>query len=206
MFATLGLVALMTAPIVITGRADAQGAPTPAAQPAPQTRIYTLNQDALYARSAFGQRVVRETKDRRARLGAENARLQAGLKTEEQDLTDKRPSLSPVEFRKLADAFDAKVQKIRKDQAIKNNALNAWIKSERGRFFKLASPVLLKMAVALDALAILDDRTVIISAEQINLTDRAVARMNGEIGDGTTVQKTPPPAKTPAPATGAKKP
>jgi len=168
----------IAAPVAATAPSSALRRPT-------ISGIYTLNQDLLYSRSAFGARVLRERAARRKALEAENTRLEAGLKAEEKKLTDQRKGMVPKEFRKLADAFDIKVQKIRKDQAAKSEALKKWAAERRTRFFKLAYPILLKMAAELNAVAILDERVTLISSQDINLTDRAVLRMNAEFGDGT---------------------
>ncbi len=159
-------------------------ASVPAQNPRAGAGIYTLNQDQLYKLSAFGKRVQRQLLIRRKALKAENSTLESGLKAEEQHLTDIRKTTSPVDFRKLADAFDAKVQKIRKDQAIKSNALDSWAANERSRFFKLAYPILLKMAAELNAVAVLDERMTLISSRDISLTARAIQRINAELGDG----------------------
>jgi len=147
--------------------------------------VYTLNQEQLYTESAFGTRVVANVSKKRAELERENSKLEGQLKQEEQALTDKRPTLGPAEFRTLADAFDAKVEKIRKDQATKSNVLTKWATDEHGRFFKRAFPILLKLAGEVKAAIIIDERTTIISSDQISLTALAIERVNAEIGDGT---------------------
>jgi Skp family chaperone for outer membrane proteins len=107
------------------------------------------------------------------------------LKIEEQALTDQRASLSPADFRVLADAFDKKVEKIRTEQAQKSLALNNFAEAEQQRFFKLAFPVLVKLANELSAVAILDERSTIIASEQMDITALAVTRVNAAIGDGS---------------------
>ncbi len=146
--------------------------------------IFTLNQDRLYTQSAFGKRVALEIAKRRAEITDENTKFEAELKAEELDLTHKRPTLDPVKFRKLADAFDAKVVKIRKDQATKGAELSHWADAERKRFFVRAFRILLGMAQELGAEVILDERSTIISSQDIDLTSRAVKRVDKELGDG----------------------
>ena len=46
-------------------------------------------------------------------LRSEARALDASFEAEEQRLTEQRPTLPPEEFRKLADAFDARVVKAR---------------------------------------------------------------------------------------------
>ncbi|MEN8738644.1 MAG: OmpH family outer membrane protein, partial [Phaeobacter gallaeciensis] len=80
---------------------------------APQSGILTIQPDRLFSESAFGQRVTRELEAEGAVLTAENRRIEAELRAEEQDLTQRRPSMEPEAFRTLADAFDKKVQETR---------------------------------------------------------------------------------------------
>lgn len=150
-----------------------------------QSGIFTLNQDRLYNQSKFGLRVKREAGQRTSDIAAENRRMEAKLKAEELDLTKKRPSLKPAEFRKLADEFDAKVEKIRSGQAQKTVDFNSWAAGQRKQFFDSAFPILLKLADQLKAVAILDRRSVIISSDETDITDRAIKKIDAAIGDGT---------------------
>jgi len=146
--------------------------------------IYTLNQEAMFAQSAFGQRVRQTIESRSSGIAAENRRIEEELKAEEQALTEQRPTLDPAEFRQLADAFDAKVEEIRTTRAKKSADLSAWTDAERTRFFELAFPVLLDLAKELGASAILDMRTVIIASDQIDITATAQKRVDQALGDG----------------------
>ena len=147
--------------------------------------IYVLNQEALFSQSAFGQRVVVEIDSRTQTIMSENQQLASDLEAEELALTDQRADLPVDEFRALADAFDKKVEEIRTAQAGKNVELNQWAEDEQKRFFALASPIIVKLAEELGAVAVIDNRSVIISADHINLTARAIERVNQEIGDGS---------------------
>ena len=78
-------------------------------QPDLQSAVLTIDQDALYAGSRWGQR-MRATLEARSRaVQAENDRIAAALEAEDDALTALRPTLDPDEFRRRADAFDAKV-------------------------------------------------------------------------------------------------
>ncbi|MFQ5437867.1 MAG: OmpH family outer membrane protein [Paracoccaceae bacterium] len=147
-------------------------------------QIFTLDQDRFFINSAFGQRVQQEVKARSEALGTENRRLEDELKAEEQALTEQRPTLDPAAFRTLADAFDKKVEATRAGQAKKASDLNAWAESERQRYFKLAFPELVKLFKETGAVAILDQRAAIIFSEQMDLTARAITRIDAVIGDG----------------------
>ena len=158
--------------------------PPPAGAQIGSNRIFMLDQERLYRQSAFGQRVQQEILARSEEISRENQRLEEELKAEELALTERRPSLSPAEFRALADAFDAKVENIRAEQARKSADLNRFADSERRRFFDMTLPVLVSLAEEIGALAVFDSRTAILSSDLINITERAIARIDAEIGDG----------------------
>ena len=75
--------------------------------------IGTLDQDALFRNSLFGQRVSQEVSDESELLLTKELLLQSELEAEEQSLTVKRKLIGTEEFKKLAEEFDEKVQKIR---------------------------------------------------------------------------------------------
>jgi Skp family chaperone for outer membrane proteins len=161
-------------------------------------RIFVLDQEVLYNRSAFGQRVQQEVLSRSEAISRENQRLEEELKAEELSLTEQRPTLAQAEFRELADAFDARVEAIRTAQAGKAADLNRFTETERQRFFDAMLPVLVGLAEEIGALAVIDTRTTIISSDLINITERAIARIDAEIGDGGTPLPLPsPPTPTP---------
>ena len=149
-----------------------------------QQRIFSLSQERLFSQSVFGQRVQADLGRMSGEIAAENRRIEEELKVEEQDLTDRRASLEPGEFRVLADAFDKKVETIRMAQTQKSVDLNAFAEAEQQRFFSSVFPVLVDLAQELSATAILDERSTIIASEQMDITGIAVQRVDSALGDG----------------------
>lgn len=154
--------------------------------PAP---FLTIDQERLFAESAFGRRVGRELEERSNALAAENRRIEAELIDEEQALTDARPTLPPDEFRNRADAFDAKVQQIRAEQDAKAEALGRFRETEQQRFAGSIAGVLGDIARARGALAVMDRRQMLVSIDSIDITDEAVAALDAQLGDGTEPKK-----------------
>ena len=173
------LVLLTAAPVV------AQDQLTPAGG------IVTFDSDRLFFESDFGKRVTREIETAGNELVAENRRLEAELARAEQDLTDRRASTSPEEFRPLADAFDTRVQASRQEQATKSRALNAKLSQEREVFLRAATPILQELMVEAGAAVVLENRTVFYSAESSDITAAAINRLNLRLGDGVEVGATP---------------
>jgi Skp family chaperone for outer membrane proteins len=147
--------------------------------------VLTLDQDRLFNQSAYGRRVVAEIQNRSDELAAENRRIEQELTAEEQTLTDQRPSLDGAEFRELADAFDAKVERIRREQAQKAVDLNVWIEDQQKRFFDTVFPVLTNLTEELGASIIIDRRFAMIALDRTDVTNLAILKVDQVLGDGS---------------------
>lgn len=146
--------------------------------------ILTIESDRLFAESDFGRRVARELETESGILAAENRRIEAELTIEEQDLTDRRSQLEPEAFRALADAFDEKVQEIRRTQDAKARKLNSRGEADRVAFLQGVRPVLETLMREAGAAVILERSSVFLSANATDVTDLAIGRVNDVLGDG----------------------
>lgn len=150
--------------------------------------ILTIDSERLYRDSAFGQRVLSEIDAQTTQLTDDNRRLEAELEAEEQVLTEQRADLEPDAFRSLADAFDARVEVIRRDREAQSRSIAALLEENRDRFLSSAAPVLELIMRDAGAAVILEQRSVFVSANAIDITDLAIARMDAVLGDGTEQQ------------------
>ncbi len=151
----------------------------------PASAILTISSERMYAESAFGQRVAREIEAQSEALAAENRRIEEELTAEERDLTRRRPQMAPEAFRPLADAFDRKVQEIRRTQDAKARALVHHNDEERVRFLQAARPILTELMRESGAGVVLERSSVFLSANAIDMTDAAIGRLDATLGDGT---------------------
>ncbi len=140
--------------------------------------ILVIDIERVFSATVAGQRVTRALEERFAALAAENRRIEAELMAEERQLTELRPTMDPEEFRKLADEFDARVQRIRAEQDAKQKALQEQRAAERQDFVDNIAPVLSEIGRERGALVILERRAVLLSADAIDITDEAIARIN----------------------------
>ncbi|MGY9050311.1 hypothetical protein P775_15230 [Puniceibacterium antarcticum] len=147
--------------------------------------ILTLESDRLYAESAFGRRVQQELEAMRTDLVSENERITAELTVEEQKLTDKRPGMDPAAFRALADAFDEKVQSFRTAQDDKAKTLDSFNEDARRVFIQAARSEIFAILQETGAALIVERRIVIVSADEVDITDTAIRRIDAAIGDGS---------------------
>lgn len=181
--------------------AGAPQVPAPTAPQGPaQTPIVTLDQEALFLRSRFGLRVQREIEQERDALAAENRRIEAELIGEEQALTEQRAQMTPAEFAPLAEAFDAKVQRIRQQQDQKSTVLQRRLESERQTFFSAVGPILIELLRERGAVAVVDRNAILLAFEGLDVTAAAVALIDDRLGDGTGAAGAPAPPPTPDPA------
>ncbi|MCU0853546.1 MAG: OmpH family outer membrane protein [Rhodobacteraceae bacterium] len=182
------------------------GAAFAQAQPAPQVElpppVLTIDADRLLAESAFGRALAAEVDTAARALAEENRRIETDLLAEERDLTERRAMMSPDEFRPMADAFDEKVQRLRAEQDEKERALADLREEGRQRFFREAVPVLSEIVREQGALVLLDRRDVFLSADAIDITDIAIARIDAAVAPpDVAVPETPAPDATgPEPA------
>lgn len=168
----------------VAARAQEAAGPAPAPAPAPQ--ILTLDQDRFYLDSLYGKALEAKALAANQALAAENRKIEADLAAEEAELTQKRPKMSAAAFQPLADAFDAKVEALRKDQAAKVDALKAQRDAGRTVFFKAAVPVLADLMRKSGAFAILNHEAVVLAFDSIDITDRAIAAVDASLGDGSS--------------------
>ena len=147
--------------------------------------ILTLDQDRLYAESRFGQALEKAAAEAAARLGAENRQIESDLAAEEKALTDRRATLSAEEFKPLAEAFDAKVERIRAEQEAKSKAVQDKRDAGRRAFFTAVLPVLAELMRQRGAQAILNKSAVILSFDSFDITDAAIQAIDAKLGDGS---------------------
>jgi Skp family chaperone for outer membrane proteins len=152
----------------------AQDAPAP---------LLTLDQDRLFLESDFGKATVEKERLATAALEQENRKIEAELVAEEQALTEARATITPEEFTAKAEAFDAKVERIRTEQDAKARQLTDGREKDRKAFLEIAVPVLGELLGDKKAAAILDKNLVILSLSAVDITDEAIARVNAALAE-----------------------
>jgi len=181
----LALYGVVLIPIQAFGQAPYGFSPSSETQLGiPQSTILTINPERLFSSSAFGRRITLEIEAEGAVLTAENRRIEAVLRAEEQTLAERRNAMDPVAFRALADAFDEKVQETRRLQEQKLRDINVVNESARRDFFTASLPVLQQLMRETGAGAILDQSSVFLSSDAADVTDLAISRIDAVLGDG----------------------
>ncbi|SDC16286.1 OmpH family outer membrane protein [Ruegeria marina] len=155
----------------------------------PRQEVLTISGEILFAKSAYGRRVIDELEAEGALLAAENERIVAELSREEQELTERRASMEPDAFRILAEAFDRKVQSHRENQEAKREALERRGDEARVAFVELARPILGGLMRDTGASVILDRSIVFFSLDSTDVTALAISRIDEAIGDGSALRR-----------------
>lgn len=168
--------------------------PAPVAPPG--TPVLVLRQDEVFEGSAFGRAALERREDASRTLIAENRQIEAALEAEERDLTTRRATLPQAEFRALSEAFNEKVEGIRAAQDTKARAVGRMTDDDRARFLQAMVPVLAEIMAERGALVILDQQSVVLNFDRVDITAETIARIDARIGTGETV---PAPA-APEPA------
>jgi Skp family chaperone for outer membrane proteins len=151
------------------------GYPVPRAETPP---FLVIEQDRLLTDSLYGQDVIAKNETEARALREESQALDRAFEEEERQLTERRAELPPAEFRELADAFDAKVVRARREQDAKAAALTRRVETRQREFFGRVGPVLLEILEETEAVAVFDQRNVLISKQDLNITDEVIKRLD----------------------------
>ncbi|MXQ07211.1 OmpH family outer membrane protein [Alphaproteobacteria bacterium GH1-50] len=162
--------------LVVAGLAGPAAAQDPALSLPPP--VLTIDQDRLFAETRPGTEISDELEARVNALAEENQMIEAELTAAERDLTERRPSLPPEEFRDLADAFDARVQRIRAEQDQKAREITQASEAARQEFFNDVAGIISDIVREKGALIVIDRRDVFLSADRIDITEEAIQRIN----------------------------
>ena len=155
-------------------------------------QILTLDQDRLYSNSLYGKALEAKSLAATQDLAVQNRKIEADLSAEEADLTAQRPTVTAAEFARLAADFDTRVEKIRAEQEAKAQQLLTDRDAGRKQFFDVAVPLLAELMRKLGAYAILNRSSVVLSFDSIDVTDRAIAVLDAQLGNGG--KAVPPPS------------
>lgn len=157
--------------------------PASAQQDSPPVLI--IDSERLFIETLYGQRLASELAAQAAELQAENDRIVEALTLEERSLTVRRPDMDPEAFRAEAEAFDNKVQEVRRVRDAKNVELQVATAEARSRFEQRVQGIVANIMLERGAALVMEQRNVVLSVRAANITDDAIVRIDAELGDGT---------------------
>ena len=150
--------------------------------PAP---VLIIDNERLYADSQYGQQLRAGFEAEAEALRAENDQIVAALTEEEQELTERRPTMSVEDFRAAAEEFDTRVQEIRRARDAKEAQLQQARANGRATFFDDVRPLIGQMMIDRGALAVLDSRSVFVAVRVADITDEAIALIDANLLEPT---------------------
>ena len=146
--------------------------------------VLIIDSERLFIETLYGQRLASELAAQAAELQAENDRIVESLTLEERSLTLRRPEMKPEEFRAEAEAFDNKVQDVRRVRDAKNVELQVATAEARTRFEQQVQGIVANIMLERGASLVMEQRNVVLSVRAANITDDAITRIDAELGDG----------------------
>jgi Skp family chaperone for outer membrane proteins len=168
--------------------------PAPA-QVAVASPFLIIHQERLLTGSKMGPEILAEEERQRDTLRSEARALDASFEAEERQLTEQRPTLPPEEFRKLSDAFDARVVEARRQQDERAGALAQEFDQRRRAFYARVAPILVMLMDRYQSKAIFDETSVLLADQSLNITDAVIAEIDARAGEATP--EAAPAAPTP---------
>jgi Skp family chaperone for outer membrane proteins len=144
-----------------------------------------MDSERLFIETLYGQRLADELAERARELQTENDRIVESLTLEERSLTLRRPEMSPEDFRAESEAFDAKVQEVRRVRDAKNVELQVATAGARAQFEQQVQGILADMMFERGAAIMIEQRDVLLWTRSANITDEAIVRIDAELGDGS---------------------
>ena len=150
----------------------------PVAVPFAGAPVLVVDQDRLLTGSLLGREILAQNATEAEALREEGRQLDRQFEDEERALTEQRPTLSPEEFRTLADAFDEKVVRTRAEQQEKSNELAQRVENRRIDFFQQVAPILEAILAETGAAAVIDERATLVANQDLNITGEVIKRLD----------------------------
>jgi Skp family chaperone for outer membrane proteins len=144
-------------------------------------KVLYLNQNKVYSESIFGKNLEEMFRNESKKLKEQNRQLTKELEIEEQRLTNEREGMALDEFKILAQSFNARVEKVRKEQKEKSDILKYKLEEERKYFFNAVYPLLLEFVAKTNATGILDSSAFIVGNSKLDVTNNVILIINDKL-------------------------
>lgn len=142
-----------------------------------------INQERILLDSEAGQAILAVEEEERRNLVAEARAIDASFEAEERALTEKRKTLPPEEFQALAEDFDQRVVAARQTQDERSDALAQEFEQTRRQFFAEVAPVLVSLMDQFGAYAILDENSVLLADQRLNITEAVIREIDARFAE-----------------------
>ena len=152
--------------------------------------ILVIDLERAYKTSRFGESMRDAFNSENQSFNEENKVILNLLKDEEIQLTADRTNLSQEEFAIAADAFDIKVQEIRKTRLEKIRLVEERFNLLKPMFFRRVDSFFDELMLEFNATAILEKNYVVRSTDAIDITNLLVERVDQAFGVDQNIKET----------------
>lgn len=140
--------------------------------------VLVIELERVFADSQAGQQMTESLRQQHDVFRASVARIQDELVAEEQSLTNQRASMSPKDFRILADSFDSKVRRIRLESDAKEAAFVTAGENARRQFNASVMPILEELRIERGAAMVVERRSIYVMDPSVDITQEVIARLD----------------------------
>lgn len=155
--------------------------PLAAQDAASQVEVLIIDSERVFSQSRHAETMRAVVEAEAEVLKNENERIVADLTAEEKGLTERRPTMEPDAFRAEAQAFDTKVQEIRRARDAKEAQINQARLDVRARFFEEVRPLIGREMVDRGAMVVMDSRSIVVAVRSIDITDAVISRIDSTL-------------------------
>lgn len=165
-------------PLLLMGMWPASAGAQELAIGQPTGAVLIIDTTRLVSESRYAASLFSEVDAMAIALQEENQSIVETLEAEESDLTARRPTMSPEDFRAEAEAFNAKAQEIRANRDAKELELEEMRRNARVQFLREARSIVGQLMVDRGATVVIDNRSVYVTISPADITDEAIARID----------------------------
>ncbi len=148
------------------------------AQTAENPPILIVDMQRIKNETAAGRDIQSKKVEIRARIQKAIADREAAIRLEEQILAEERPTLTGEEFRTRVQAFEKQVFENRAFAEVESRRLQQLLQEASALLRGQVTRVLATIMRERNALVLLDPSQIVLSVDQLNITDEAIARLD----------------------------
>ncbi len=144
--------------------------------------VLVLSQERLLRDSKKGKMILAEEESQKEQRVERASILEAELEADERSLAERKSELDPETFEQLAAEFDARVVAIREEDVRAAEVLAAEFEAIRKNFFADVVPIVAQIMTERGASLIFEQRNVLFTGPNVDITDDVIARMDKAAG------------------------
>lgn len=155
--------------------------------------VLVFDRARVLDQSEIGAALEAQVADARAALLAENEKIYADLETEEQEISDAKPTMDTATFQARAQAFDEKVTAVRQSQDEKALEIQKLYDDGLAEIEQQMNTVLAEIARDLGAVVVFERNQVYLMNGAIDISRIAIEKLDEQSSEAADSDQTPEP-------------